>query len=75
MDIKNKIIWRYKMQEEEKIEISKEELLEVIRRLGSEIVELRSELQLTKQELKRLKKWVNSVSNYAIKKSIQGGQK
>jgi hypothetical protein len=58
------------MQEED-FEITKEELLEVIRRLGSEIVELRYELKETKQEVKRLRKWVGQVSEFAIKKSIQ----
>jgi DNA mismatch repair protein MutH len=58
------------MQEED-FEITKEELLEVIRRLGSEIIELRYELKETKQELKRVKKWVGQVSEFAIKKSIQ----
>jgi hypothetical protein len=57
--------------QEENFEITKEELFEIVKRLGSEIVELRYELKITKQELKRLKKWVNSVSDYAIKKSIQ----
>jgi exonuclease VII small subunit len=57
--------------QEENFEITKEELFEIVKRLGSEIVELRYELKITKQELKRLKRWVNSVSDYAIKKSIQ----
>jgi DNA mismatch repair protein MutH len=64
-----------KMKEEEKIEITQEELLEIIKRLGSEIVELRYELKTTKEELKRVKRWVGQVSEFAIKKSIQGGQK
>jgi hypothetical protein len=57
--------------QEENFEITKEELFEIVKRLGSEIVELRYELKITKQELKRLKRWVNSVSDYAIKKTIQ----
>jgi hypothetical protein len=57
--------------QEENFEITKEELFEIVKRLGSEIVELRYELKITKQELKRLKRWVNSVSDFAIKKSIQ----
>jgi hypothetical protein len=59
------------MQEKEGLEITQEELLQIIRRLGSEIVLLRYELKETKQELKRVKRWVGQVSDYAIKKSIR----
>jgi hypothetical protein len=71
MDIKNKIIWRYKMQEEEKIEISKEELFEIVKRLGSEVIELRFELQIANQEIERLQRLINSLTDYTIKKTIQ----
>jgi hypothetical protein len=57
------------MQEE--IEITKEELFEVVKRLSSEIVELQHDLKRTKEELKRVKRWVGQVSDFAIKKSIQ----
>ena len=59
------------MQEEEKLEITKEELFEIVKRLGSEIVELRYELKTTKQELKRLKRWIKSVSDFSIKKAVE----
>jgi predicted metallo-beta-lactamase superfamily hydrolase len=60
----------FEMQEEE-IEISQKELLEIIKRLGSEIVELRYELKTTKQEIERLQRLINLLTDYAIKKSIQ----
>jgi hypothetical protein len=59
------------MQEKE-FEVSQEELIEIIKRLSSEISLLRYELKETKEELKRVKRWVNSVSDYAIKKSVKG---
>jgi DNA mismatch repair protein MutH len=62
------------MQEKE-IEVSQQELIEVVRRLSLEVMELQQELKRTKEELKRVKKWVGQVSEFAIKKSIQGGQK
>ena len=57
--------------QEETIEITKEELFEVVKRLSAEVVELQHELKRTKEELKRVKRWVNNVSDFAIKKSIQ----
>jgi DNA mismatch repair protein MutH len=74
MDIKNKIYGGAKMQEKE-IEVSQQELIEVVRRLSVEVMELQQELKMTKEELKRVKRWVGQVSEFAIKKSIQGGQK
>jgi hypothetical protein len=58
------------MQKEE-IEITKEELFQVVKRLGSEIVELRSELQIAKQEIERLQRLLNLLTDYTIKKTIQ----
>jgi hypothetical protein len=57
--------------QEEKIEISKEELFEIVKRLGSEIIELRSELQIAKQEIERLQRLINLLTDYTIKKTIQ----
>jgi hypothetical protein len=57
--------------QEEKIEVSQEELIEVVKRLSSEVMELQQELNRTKQELKRLRAWISQVSEFAIKKSIQ----
>jgi hypothetical protein len=59
------------MQEKEEIEITKEELFQVVKRLGSEIIELRSELQIAKQEIERLQRLINLLTDYTIKKTIQ----
>jgi hypothetical protein len=59
------------MQEKEEIEITKEELFQIVKRLGSEIVELRSELQIAKQEIERLQRLINLLTDYTIKKTIQ----
>jgi hypothetical protein len=59
------------MQEKEEIEISKEELFEIVKRLGSEIIELRSELQIAHQEIERLQRLINLLTDYTIKKTIQ----
>jgi hypothetical protein len=58
------------MQEEE-IEISQKELFEIVKRLGSEIIELRSELQIANQEIERLQRLINLLTDYTIKKTIQ----
>ena len=58
------------MQEKE-FEVSQEQLLEVVKRLSSEVYELRSELQLTKQEIKRLRKWISQVSEFSIKNRVR----
>jgi hypothetical protein len=71
MDIKNKIYGGAKMQEKEEIEISKEELFEIVKRLGSEVIELRFELQIANQEIERLQRLINSLTDYIIKKTIQ----
>jgi peptidoglycan hydrolase CwlO-like protein len=56
---------------EKEFEFSQEDLLEVVKRLSSEVSELRFELQLSKQEIKRLKKWISEVSEFAIKKNVR----
>jgi regulator of replication initiation timing len=56
---------------EKEIEITKEELFEMVKRLSNEVSELRFELKETKQEIKRLRKWIGQVSEFAIKKSVR----